>query len=147
VTDELKALLRKELQLLEDAAAVLSYSYEKCSRISRKDEYLPEELESFESLCSRFARLSDIIIQKVFRLLDELALESPGSVRDRINRAEKREIIDSAEVFVAIRMLRNDIAHEYLPDAMMDIFAKALELSPHLLKCVESIKAYSDRVV
>jgi hypothetical protein len=142
VTNDLKALLEKELLLLDDAASVLSYSFDKCNRIVLRTDYTPDELESFEALCSRFARLSDIVTQKLFRLLDEIALDSPGSVRDRINRAEKRGIVEKAEEFVAIRILRNDIAHEYLPEAIQDIFKKVMALTPALLKSVESIKRY-----
>ena len=142
MTNDLKALLEKELLLLDDAASVLSYSFDKCNRIVLRTDYTPDELESFEALCSRFARLSDIVTQKLFRLLDEIALDSPGSVRDRINRAEKRGIVEKAEEFVAIRILRNDIAHEYLPEAIQDIFKKVMALTPALLKSVESIKRY-----
>lgn len=59
--------------------------------------------------------MSDFLIVKIFRLIDILELEKPGSVIDRINRAEKRGIIDSAESFKDILRLRNDISHEYVP--------------------------------
>lgn len=136
MTEELKKLLEKELQLLDDASQVLGYSFAKCRNIGIKDDYTPEELESFESLCSRFARLSDIMTRKIFRLLAEIALEQPGTVRDRINRAEKWNLIESAETFVDIRIVRNDIAHEYLPEAILDIFKKVLALTPSLLRGV-----------
>lgn len=142
MTGNLHELLASELQLLEDASSVLRYSYEKCCRIGIKASYEPDELESFESLCSRFARLSDIVTQKIFRLLDELELEQPGTVRDRINRAEKRYVIDNAATFVEIRMLRNDIAHEYLPEAIRDIFVKVMHLTPALLASIETIRKY-----
>ncbi len=146
MTEDLKKLLRSELQLLEDASQVLDYSFTKCSKIGIKPDYSPEELESFESLCSRFARLSDIMTQKIFRLLAEIALEQPGTVRDRINRAEKWCLIESAETFVDIRIVRNDIAHEYLPEALRDIFKKVLALTPALLKSVDLTKSYCSRL-
>lgn len=146
MTEDLKRLLQKELQLLEDASQVLEYSFTKCSRIGLKSDYSPEELESFESLCSRFARLSDIMTQKIFRLLAEIALEQPGTVRDRINRAEKWNLIESAEDFVAIRIVRNDIAHEYLPEAILDLFKKVMKLTPALLKGVALTTDYCSRL-
>jgi uncharacterized protein with HEPN domain len=51
--------------------------------------------------------------------------------------------VESGETFVAIRMLRNDIAHEYLQEAIRDIFKKVMELTPPLLNSVESIKRTS----
>lgn len=135
-------LFLSELKLLEDSNEVLKYSYEKCSEIGIKDSYSIEELDRFEALTSRFARTSDILIQKIFRLIDTIELERPGTIIDRINRAEKREVISSAKIFKEIRRLRNDIAHEYIPSAIREIFQKVLELTPYLLDSVEKIKEY-----
>jgi len=142
MTDQMQLLLVKELKVLCDARDVLEYSFNKCSAIGIKDSYEPEELESFESFTGRFARLSDILIQKIFRLVDELDLDSQGTIRDRINRAEKKELIVSSDVFIEIRIIRNDIAHEYLPEAIHDIFKKVLLLTPHLIDGVERTIAY-----
>ena len=82
--------LKQELGDLEKARDILLYSYQKCRNIELIDGLSYEEQDSFEALTSRFARLSDIIIQKIFRLLDILDLEEEGTIRDRINRAEKK---------------------------------------------------------
>ena len=145
MTDQLKLLLEKEMRILSDATDVLQYSFNKCSKIGIKGSYEPEELESFESFTGRFARLSDILIQKLFRLVDELDLESQGTVRDRINRAEKKELVVSADLFVEIRMVRNEIAHEYLPEAIHEIFGKVLQLTPALLDGVERTRKYCEK--
>ena len=104
-----------------------------------------EELEIFEALTSRFAKLSDIIIQKIFRLLDILDLEDEGSIRDRLNRAEKKGIIHSADAFVDIRILRNEIAHEYKSETIYEIFEKVLEKTPMLLESINMIESYAQR--
>lgn len=139
-------LLEEELELLEHANKMLRYSYKTCQGIGLKTEYSFEELDKFEALTSRFARTSDILIQKIFRLIDILELETPGSVIDRINRAEKRELISSAETFKEIRYLRNDIAHEYVPSAIEEIFKKVLTLTPSLIESVERTKEYASRL-
>lgn len=142
MNEQMLLLLVSEMKLLNDAREVLLYSFNKCSTIGIKESYLPEELESFESFTGRFARLSDILIQKIFRLLDELDLDTQGTVRDLINRAEKKELIVSSDAFVEIRMIRNEIAHEYFPEAIHDIFGKVLVLSPDLLDAVERTMVY-----
>lgn len=145
MTDQMKLLLAHELKVLADARDLLVYSFNKCSAIGIREAYEPEQLESFESFTGRFACLSDILIQKIFRLVDDLDLETQGTIRDRINRAEKKELIADSDVFVEIRMVRNEIAHEYLPEAIRDIFAKVLSLTPHLLDGVKRTTAYCNK--
>ena len=101
--------LQSELRELHKARDVLNYSYSKCAQLKIGSGLEPEELESLEALTSRFARLSDIIIQRIFRHLDIIDLEESGTARDRINRAAKRGIIESAEQFINIRLLRNEV--------------------------------------
>ena len=137
-----KELLEIELKLLEEALKMLTYSYTICDKIGIKEDYAYEELDKFEALTSRFARTSDILIQKIFRLIDLLELETSGSVLDRINRMEKRDLISSSEVFKEIRRLRNDIAHEYIPEAIETIFKKVLKLTPYLMDSIEKVHRY-----
>lgn len=126
--------LQSALQDMENARNVLEYSYNKCRRIIIEPGLSPESLESLEALTSRFARLGDLIIQKVFRLVDMFDLEEPGTVRDRINRAEKKGLITSADQFIELRMLRNEIAHDYKSDTILSLFEKVLNMTPVLLQ-------------
>ena len=84
-----------------------------------------------------------MLIQRIFRYHDYLELEDQGTIRDRINRAEKRELIDSADVFIKIRLLRNEIAHEYKSDTIYEIFESVLEFTPIILATVDKVIAYS----
>jgi hypothetical protein len=136
-----------ELENLVKAKDALQYSYEKCQKIKLRESLSYEELESFEALTSRFARLSDIIIQKVLRLLDFIDLEDTGTVRDRINRAEKKGVILSADNLVEIRILRNEIAHEYRSETAYAIFEKVLTYSPTLLESVDTITDYAQKIL
>ncbi|MHC4269489.1 MAG: hypothetical protein ACYSTS_13600 [Planctomycetota bacterium] len=86
--------------------------------------------------------MSDMLIQKVFRLIDKIEFDDEGTIRDRINRAEKKGLIESADTFIQIRIVRNDIAHEYHTENLKDIYKKVLELTPYLLNCVERIIVY-----
>ncbi|MCT4604982.1 MAG: hypothetical protein N4A64_02600 [Marinisporobacter sp.] len=144
--DEMK-LLKEELELVQDSNEMLEYSYMKCKEIGIKETYTYEELDKFEALTSRFARTGDILIQKIFRLIDIIELEMPGTIIDRINRAEKKGLITSAKIFKNIRRLRNEIAHEYIPTAIEEIFKAVLKLTPHLIECVERVKAYSENMM
>jgi len=104
-------LRQEEMAGLQLAAAYLEYSMQRCLNRIGQDELPPEQLERLKSLTSRFARLSDLLIQRIFRLVDEIELTGGGSILDRIYRAEKRAWANAAEL-IRIRELRNLIAHE-----------------------------------
>jgi len=127
---------------LEKGRDVLLHSLGKCREIELMEGLTLDELESFEALTGRFARLSDIIIQKAFRTIDMMDLEDSGTVRDRLNRAEKKGIIEDASDFVEIRILRNEIAHEYKSEVIYSMFQKVIVLSPLLIQCVDRISSY-----
>ncbi len=145
MTDELKELLKQELELFYRAADILNHSYNDCKKIGIKKSYDNAELDKLEALTSRFARLSDILIQRVLRLIDRIDLEDEGTVRDRINRAEKKGAIQNAEQLIGVRVLRNNIAHEYLPEELMIIYEKVLELTPLLLDNCNDVKDYCEK--
>ena len=139
---EVLILLKKEIKNLDSAATILRYSYDNCRKIGIKKKFSYEELDQFESLTSRFARMSDLLIKKVFRLIERLDMEAMETVRDSINRAEKIGLISNADVFSEIRILRNEIAHQYQADEFAEIFKQVLLLSPVLFSCVAQVKQY-----
>lgn len=89
--NDLLSLLKEELTALESATEILRYSYEICKKVGIKEQPTFDEMDRFEAFTNRFARPSDIIVQKICRLIDQIDLEDGGSVRDRINRAEKKD--------------------------------------------------------
>lgn len=139
-------LLKKELGeiwiVYEKSLEVLKQSMENCSTYAPTGFYDSNEMVQIEALCSRFARTSDLFLQKLLGLIEQLDLEQRGTPRDRINNAEKKGIIDSAEIFIRIRQFRNRIAHEYVMDNTGSFLQEALELSPYLLSTVTGIKNY-----
>jgi uncharacterized protein YutE (UPF0331/DUF86 family) len=137
MTEIKQRLLTEQLQLLDKSVDVFSYSYKRCKEVNEKPKYSEQDLERFESLTGRFARLADLLVQKIFRLIDRMDLEDQGTVRDRINRAEKKGLIESAEQFVLIRELRNTIAHDYDPIAIEKMFLAVLDFCPILIDAVD----------
>lgn len=140
--DKAIKLLGDELKLLISADNVLKYTYKKCEPIEINMNCSQNEIDFLELLTSRFARLSDILIKKIFRLIEKIDLDDDGTIRDTINRAEKKGLIKSADLFVEIRTLRNDFAHEYIPEAMTEIFVDVFKLTPELFDSVNRVKDY-----
>lgn len=133
-------LLEEELVGLSLASNHLQYSVQRCALLIGLTDLPPEQLERLESLTSRFARLSDLLIQRIFRLVDEIELVGSGSMLDRIYRAEGRGWADATQL-IKIRELRNMIAHEYATEKMLEIYAVVHELSSDLLEIVPKVTA------
>ena len=143
--EELK-YLSELLSKLEKASDTLRYSYKVCSGIGIKSSYDEEEKDRFESLTSKFARLSDLIIKQCIKNIDILDLdEAPETVRDAINRAEKKGLISSAEKFIEIRKLRNAISHEYAVADLDVIYIAVLTHAPELFDSVDKIRKYAEK--
>jgi hypothetical protein len=138
-------LLQEGLVDLQLAAGHLGYSMERCRDLIGHEALPPEQLERLESLTSRFARLADLLIQRMFRLIDEIELVGDGTILDRIYRAEKRGWADASEM-IKIRELRNLIAHEYADEKMPEIYAAVATLSPALLTVVHKVIAYAGNI-
>jgi len=131
------------MQLAEKASAVLNFSYNSTGHLFPLPEDISDEDSvHLDAVTSRFARLVDILIQKVFRAIDSTELTDEGSLIDRLNRAEQRGIIDSAEDWRNIRELRNQISHEYVLDDLHTLFEDVIKLTPIVLKCADRIKIY-----
>ncbi len=137
------AFLMAQMNLAEKAAKALDLSHRRNRGVfPATRELSDEELIQLDALTSRFARLSDIIIQKVLRGMDAIELVDEGSMIDRINRAQKRGIIESAKDWFNIRELRNQIAHEYIVEDVDSLFKDVLSYTPIVLRCVKTAQAY-----
>lgn len=135
--------LLEQLELSRRACEVLKLSY---NRIKTKLP-LPQDpdenlLIDLDALTARFARVSDIIMQKLFRAIDAIELTDEGTLLDRLNRAEKRGLISSAEQWRVIRMLRNQIAHEYVLQDQQELFTNTAENTPELITAFDRVIEY-----
>ncbi|SEU16456.1 hypothetical protein SAMN05444285_1688 [Draconibacterium orientale] len=126
-------LLREELDLLDKSVRTLKLSVSKCMQIGRKEEYSFEEMESFDSLTSKFGRTSDLYTQKVIRTIWILLHEPFIPFIDLLNQSEKMKLINSADQLLEVRDLRNQITHEYIPEAITGLVPEVIEKCDYLL--------------
>ena len=122
-------------------------SHAQCSQIDLGASLSDPEFDAFETLTSRFARVSDMVLQKVFRSIDRLELEDGGTLLDVLNRAEKRGLVASADQFRELRELRNEITHEYALDDLRTLFASVIEHTPILFAILDHTRAYCSKYV
>lgn len=144
--EKLLKVLYENLDLLEKSQLTLKKSVEKCQKIGIKNDYTFEELESFDSLTSKFARTSDIYTQKVLRSVFNLLREPQLTIIDLANRAEKLQMISSADELLEMRDLRNDITHEYIQEVIIDLFETTLILSEKLFENIELTKKFAQKL-
>jgi hypothetical protein len=101
--------------------------------------------EKVEAFVSRFARLQDHLGEKLIPRFAALLGEKTKSMLDVLSYAEKMQWIDSAEVFIGSRKLRNLLVHEYMSDT--ELFLQALlsarEAAEMLFTTVSSIQAHA----
>lgn len=86
-----------------------------------QDPLLAERLEAF---VSRFGRLQDTIADKLLPALLEALAERKGAVIENLDRAERFGWLDSSDIWLDMRKLRNQMVHEYIED--LTVLANAL---------------------
>lgn len=145
MTADIHAVLMENLDGMRKSALWLRRSFAKCVRIGVKEHYTEDEFDDFENLASRYARMLDVILNKVFRSIDAVELEDGGTLLDAVNRAEKRGIVGSAEHVRDLKDLRNDIVHEYETDDLQSVFGQTLDATQELFDIAERIERYCQR--
>ena len=131
--------------LLEKQLFWLKHSYEEASNIGLKKQYEISEFDSYENLCSRFSRMIDFLVRKMFRSLDAVEFENQGTLIDTVNNAHKRGLFTDIETIREIKDLRNDIAHEYIDDNLQNFFNDIMRLTPLLITMAEVTLQYVER--
>lgn len=84
-----------------------------------------EQAERVEAFVGRFARLQDTLGDKLLPVLLQCLGERTGAAIDNLDRAERLGLIRSAEDWMTLRRLRNQMVHEYVEDAI--VLAGALQ--------------------
>lgn len=120
----LQRVVEKEIRHLSyslEQIADITFSPERAATLA-EDEVLAEKVEAFSS---RFARLQDTVGDKLLPLWLRALGEQVGAAIDNLNKAEKFGLLSSAERWLEIRQLRNQMVHEYIESPV--VLGDALE--------------------
>jgi hypothetical protein len=77
------------------------------------DPILAERLDAF---VTRFGRLQDTVGDKLLPALLNALAEQTGAAIDNLDKAERLGLITSADAWMEMRRLRNQMVHEYIED-------------------------------
>lgn len=139
---ELEEILKQHWDLLLRSLKTLQQSREKTQVYLNKTDLNFEELESIDSLTSKFGRTSDIYLQKVLRTVWLLLREDTVPLIDLLNRAEKLMMILSADQLLQMRDIRNQITHEYLPEAAPELALEVNRKTEQLAQNIEQTERF-----
>jgi hypothetical protein len=109
-----------------------------------------DEIEHIDQFLFRFAKLQDAMGQKLFKnillYIDE-DLEAKPFI-DILNRMEKLNLLDSANVWRELRNDRNELAHNYedQPEFMSETINKLYNKKEVLIDIYKKIKSYYETI-
>ena len=120
----------------EDAVALIQASLAKLQPYNPDHVRTPDDREPYDALSDRFIRAVETAL-KFFRSYERLQFaEESDTLRDRLNRMEKLELISSVELWFEMREVRNRIVHDYLPNEVKQIYADLMgPFSKELIDC------------
>jgi hypothetical protein len=117
--------------------------------IAQKIDADPVLAERLDAFVSRFGRLQDTVGDKLLPALLLALAETPGPAIDNLDKAEKFGFIESADTWLEMRKLRNQMVHEYIED--MAVLASALRSGhafvPALVAAARRCATEADRLI
>ncbi|TCK05201.1 hypothetical protein [Phorcysia thermohydrogeniphila] len=136
----------KNLKDFKNNLEWLKKSLKKCQGLVDKDpkSLTDSQLEAIEALFSRFSRSVDMLINRILRGIDILEFEDVGTKLDIAIRAEKRGFVENFEELMALKDLRNELAHEYVGERLHEKLKEVIYASKKLLKISERVISYAE---
>lgn len=137
-----KELILREFEDLRKALALLGASANKFIPYDTSKIYAPDELEYYDSLSFRFEKGVETILNFFRGLEIYLFSKSSDTLRDRLLTIQKLDLIDDIDCWMEIRLLRNRIAHAYLPEQLKDIYDEIMNKSTVVFHSMNKIEKY-----
>jgi hypothetical protein len=134
--EKIISILSDDWSYLQLAVRQFTFSKQACDAFVSGTEYSETDLEKMEAFTARFARVLDIYTQKILKTTDVLEGYGEGSLRDILGRCEKAGIISDAQSILKWRILRNEIAHDYIPSEQRRIFFEVQDVADALIESI-----------
>ncbi len=134
-------LFLKNVKDFERSMDWLKRALEKSETVN-VDRLSEEDIEKIEILFSRFSRSADMLINRVLRGIDILELEDVETKLDVVIRAEKRGFVENYKELIALKDLRNELAHEYLGEWFVNKLPEVVEASEKLIEIANRVLNY-----
>ena len=76
----------------------------------------PRGIDTLESFVGKFSRMQDTLMDKLLPTFLQAVGESVGTALDNLNRAHRLGLVQKPDAWLAMRLLRNRLVHEYVDD-------------------------------
>ena len=137
-----KDLISNLFNDVEKMKSLLKASIKKYIPYNTEHIYTPDELEYYDSLSFRFEKCVEITIN-FFRSLEIfISAKQSETLRDRLLEMQKINIIEDIDFWMEARLLRNKIAHAYLPEELENIYQEIHDNSQEIFNTITRIKHF-----
>jgi len=139
-------ILQERIENLVKSKEHLLYSYNSCKKLKDENAELSGEyFVQYEALTARYGRTIDILVNSVMRGIDIVEYVEAGTIIDVINRAEKRNFVETADELRTMKDLRNEIVHTYDSEEYEETFDDVLELTPAVFSIIDKVILYCEK--
>ena len=140
-TTDQRRLTASAATKVSKAVALVSASLAKLPTYHEDRDYTADEREPYDALTDRFVRAVEVCLQ-FFRSFERLQFgEESLTLRDRLNRMERLGLIDSVELWIGMRDVRNRAVHGYLPDQLKRMYDDIMgTFGPELARCSGKVR-------
>jgi len=135
-----RSSILKSFEDLEKAISLLKRSLDSYLPYDPTRNYSPEELEKYDALSFRFEKAVELTLSFFKSLEIYLFGEASDTLRNRLLRLQRAGFVDEPEFWFFSRLLRNKIAHAYLPEELEEIYTQIVETGFQILEKIEQIK-------
>jgi len=137
-----KDLILQEFEDCKKTTRLLKESVKKFKPYDTEKIYSPDELEYYDSLSYRFEKSVELILAffKGFEFF--LFSKASDTLRNRLLVMQKLNLIDTLDFWMEARLLRNKIAHTYLPEEIKDIYNEVYDKSKEIFRTMERVENY-----
>jgi hypothetical protein len=141
-----KDLISERFKELQRAIILLRASVKKFKPYRARKTYTPAEMEYYDSLSFRFEKTVELFLHFFKGLESFLFGKVSDTLRDRLFAMQKLNLIDTIDFWIEARLLRNKVAHDYLPEQLKDIYNEIHNKSKSIIKNIVKIEKYLNTI-
>lgn len=122
-----KEFVLKSFEDLLKSKRLLEFSINAYVPYEPQKTYEIEELEKYDAMSFRFEKFVETAMSFFTSLELYLFGEKSETLRNRLLRLQRSGYIQDMELWLSARLLRNKIAHSYLPEELSELFESVVK--------------------